>query len=510
MGISNDAQKCLTCLPQYTYDYYSYNNYLNIYPGNCVPEGYYNELGENPKLVKCDSSNSKFYYNKTDDNKRICFDKLKDCPEVYSFLNETNYECLNYTPPFSTIPIIPTTIPLITTKIPIISTTIPIISTTIPIISTTTPIITTTIPIIATIIPLITTTVPIISTTIPIIPTTIPVIPTTIPVIPTTIPVIPTTIPIIPTTIPVIPTTIPVIPTTILVIPTTLPIIQSTNPLILTTEQKIETTILINSTTIPIDLSTIPKLETTIPKETTNIPEISTIKINPTNYDISISTYVKNFFLTTIPNPEEMTNSQIIMNEYSTTKERDQTTLISNIPTIKTTLTELLEIPTSSQKITPNIHETTNLEPNEIDASIIPNDNCLNGENILPLCSNLTNEQLYSKLIKEIFDSYSLDKTPKIYIGRDDLKLHIGNALNELNNDNSNNDFSLIDLGECENLLKKATNIPPNSELIILKIQKTNEDLFDYAIFNPITLEKLDLSICKNTTLNLYKQFELS
>ena len=476
LGISNDDQKCITCLPQYMYDYYSYNNYPNLYPGNCVPEGYYNELGENPKLVKCDSSNSKFYYNKTDDNKRICFDKLKDCPETYSFLNETNYECLNYTPPFSTIPIIPTTIPIIPTTIPIIQTTIPIIQ------------------------------------------TTIPIIPTTIPEIPTTLPIIITTMPIITTTIPIISTKIPIIPTTIPVIPTTLPIIPSTNPLILTTEQKIETTILINPTTIPIYLSTIPKLETTIPKETTNIPEISTNKINPTDYDISITTYVKNFFPTTIPNPQEVTSSQIIMKESSIINQKEQTTLISTIPKIDTTLTELLEIPTSSQKTSPNIQETTILEHKEIDVSTTPSDrnqtiiqngNCLNGANIIPLCSNLTNKQLYSKLIKEIFDSYSLDKTPKIYVGKDDLKLRISNTLNEWNNDDSNNDFSLIDLGECEKFLKKANNIPPNSELIILKIQKTNEDLFDYTIFNPITYEKLDLSICKNVTLNLYKQFEL-
>ena len=476
LGISNDDQKCTTCLPQYTYDYYRYNNYPNLYPGNCVPEGYYNELGQNPKLVKCDSSNSKFYYNKTDDNKRICFDKLKDCPETYSFLNETNYECLNYTPPFSTIPIIPTTIPIIPTTIPIIQTTIPIIQ------------------------------------------TTIPIIPTTIPEIPTTLPIIITTMPIITTTIPIISTKIPIIPTTIPVIPTTLPIIPSTNPLILTTEQKIETTILINPTTIPIYLSTIPKLETTIPKETTNIPEISTNKINPTDYDISITTYVKNFFPTTIPNPQEVTSSQIIMKESSIINQKEQTTLISTIPKIDTTLTELLEIPTSSQKTSPNIQETTILEHKEIDVSTTPSDrnqtiiqngNCLNGANIIPLCSNLTNEQLYSKLIKEIFDSYSLDKTPKIYVGKDDLKLRISNTLNEWNNDDSNNDFSLIDLGKCEKFLKKANNIPPNSELIILKIQKTNEDLFDYTIFNPITYEKLDLSICKNVTLNLYKQFEL-
>ena len=60
-------QKCVTCLPQYRYDYF---NFFNLYPENCVPEGYFNDL-TNKKLVECTGSNSKFYFNKTDNNKRI-------------------------------------------------------------------------------------------------------------------------------------------------------------------------------------------------------------------------------------------------------------------------------------------------------------------------------------------------------------------------------------------------------------------------------------------------------
>ena len=345
LGISNDNQKCVTCLPQYTYDYFSYNSKLNIYPDinkkNCVPEGYFNKLSPNQQLVKCDSSNSKFYYNITDNNKKICFNNLLECPDEYPFLNETTFECLNYTPPLTTITLI--------------------------------------------------------STTIPVIPTTIPIIPTTLFIVPTTIQ---TTLPILETTFPIIPTTIQILPTTMAIIPTTL--------------QNIETTINKNPSTA----------------------------------------------------------------------------------TMKTTFIEAIS--------------TNNLEelPKEINNTAIDSINCLNGTNIIPLCSNITNEQIYSKLKKEIFDSYSNDKASKIYNVNNDLKLRVSNTLNEMNSINSSNDFSLIDLGECEIILKTVNNIPPNSELIILHIEKINTDNINYEIYNPITYEKLNLSICNKITQ--YIPFKLS
>ena len=95
---------------------------------------------------------------------------------------------------------------------------------------------------------------------------------------------------------------------------------------------------------------------------------------------------------------------------------------------------------------------TNNLEelPKEINNTAIDSINCLNGTNIIPLCSNITNEQIYSKLKKDIFDSYSNDKASKIYNVNNDLKLRVSNSLNEMNSINSSNDFSLIDLGECK------------------------------------------------------------
>ena len=63
-GISNDNQKCLSCLPEYQYDYYK------ITKTNCVPEGYFYDTEIN-KLIKC---NETFVYKKDEEiNKIFCF-----------------------------------------------------------------------------------------------------------------------------------------------------------------------------------------------------------------------------------------------------------------------------------------------------------------------------------------------------------------------------------------------------------------------------------------------------
>ena len=92
LGISNNKQYCLSCLEPYTYDYFSY---FNIFESNCVPEGYFNDR-ENNQLIKCNSVEHKYYYNKTDNNKRICFKYDYECPTSYSYFDYISSECSNY------------------------------------------------------------------------------------------------------------------------------------------------------------------------------------------------------------------------------------------------------------------------------------------------------------------------------------------------------------------------------------------------------------------------------
>ena len=90
LGSSNNDQKCLSCLPQYQYDYWYYNNYTST---NCVPEGYYNDIETNT-LLQCDHDDYKFYINTTD-NKTICFKDKYECPKSYPSFNSETKECFS-------------------------------------------------------------------------------------------------------------------------------------------------------------------------------------------------------------------------------------------------------------------------------------------------------------------------------------------------------------------------------------------------------------------------------
>ena len=92
LGISNNNQYCLSCLEPYTYNYF---NYFNIFQSNCVPEGYYNDI-ETGQLIECNSIKYKYYFNKTDNNKRICFKYDYECPISYNYLDQNSNECYNY------------------------------------------------------------------------------------------------------------------------------------------------------------------------------------------------------------------------------------------------------------------------------------------------------------------------------------------------------------------------------------------------------------------------------
>ena len=92
LGISNNEQYCLSCLENYEYNY---SSYFNIFQSNCVPEGYYNDI-ETGLLTECNSVPYKFYYNLTDNNKRICFKYDYDCPTSYNFFDQDTNECFNY------------------------------------------------------------------------------------------------------------------------------------------------------------------------------------------------------------------------------------------------------------------------------------------------------------------------------------------------------------------------------------------------------------------------------
>jgi len=120
---------------------------------------------------------------------------------------------------------------------------------------------------------------------------------------------------------------------------------------------------------------------------------------------------------------------------------------------------------------------------------------------------------LIINIINEIEDG-SMDKFLTKYINKEgkDLIKKVNNAIyqittsfNQKNIDYQN--LSLIDLGECENIIKEKYIIPMNETLLIFKTEKYIEGLLipfiEYEIFNEKSKEILNLNECKDRNIRI-------
>ena len=102
--------------------------------------------------------------------------------------------------------------------------------------------------------------------------------------------------------------------------------------------------------------------------------------------------------------------------------------------------------------------------------------------------------------------------------GENDIIFQITTSKNQLQalNDNSLNNYnlSIIDLGNCETILKEKFNLNENDDLILLKKEKksnkASEKEVQLEIYEPYSKSKLNISICENTNINIYVKAKLS
>ena len=126
--------------------------------------------------------------------------------------------------------------------------------------------------------------------------------------------------------------------------------------------------------------------------------------------------------------------------------------------------------------------------------------------------SNLNNYQILKELIPNLIETYPKINGESIIIkGRDNITFHITTEENELNTLNCNaminQNLSVIDLSECSKKLKEKKIINPNDTLIILIVEKETQNIpekkVQYEIYDPVTKNKIDLSICPFINLNI-------
>ena len=94
-------------------------------------------------------------------------------------------------------------------------------------------------------------------------------------------------------------------------------------------------------------------------------------------------------------------------------------------------------------------------------------------------------------------------------ISYENKKILLTSTIEQKNNEDKNN--ITMDLGECENILKNEYNISSNDSLYILQIISEEEGMkipkLEYEVYYPLNnsndLTKLDLSLCKNTKIEI-------
>ena len=112
---------------------------------------------------------------------------------------------------------------------------------------------------------------------------------------------------------------------------------------------------------------------------------------------------------------------------------------------------------------------------------------------------------------------YNCDK-PLIIKNSNGYYAQITTVENELKilKENIQSDYSVIDLGDCADLLRNQNGLNSNDDLIILKYENDNkvsngyEKSVQYEVYLPHNNKKLDLSICSEIDIVLYVPIELS
>ena len=142
------------------------------------------------------------------------------------------------------------------------------------------------------------------------------------------------------------------------------------------------------------------------------------------------------------------------------------------------------------------------------------NEECVDKCNALDFFNEIctiNNENIKAKetIVKTIIDeinSLEINEEEKdLIIKGKNITYQIISSYNQLNHEY--NDIASINIGECENILKKKYNINADENLIIFKVDYFLEDFLipitEYEIFNPENYAKLDLNLCKEISINI-------
>ena len=117
-------------------------------------------------------------------------------------------------------------------------------------------------------------------------------------------------------------------------------------------------------------------------------------------------------------------------------------------------------------------------------------------------------QNIEAGFISEDYNTSNLEKGKDEIIQDEKMKITLTTTQNQKNN--TNNNITIIDLGECESLLRKEYNIPDDELLYMKKVDMIQEGLkipkVEYDVYSKLggkILVKLNLIVCKNSKVSL-------
>ena len=148
---------------------------------------------------------------------------------------------------------------------------------------------------------------------------------------------------------------------------------------------------------------------------------------------------------------------------------------------------------------------------------------CFNENYLINKCiikNNFNNNEIYDFITTNILSGLSSNNFKGLVIeGEGNVIYQVTNGRNEknlLNGDDIPEDYNytIIDLGECEALLKEHYHIREEDSLIIVKKETLSnvqsQKKFEYSVFEPYNNTELNLSICSEVDINVYVKLDLS
>ena len=175
-------------------------------------------------------------------------------------------------------------------------------------------------------------------------------------------------------------------------------------------------------------------------------------------------------------------------------------------------------LPSSSSTSSPSSSQTTKIETSDTIKSIT-------GEISYEKVMNLINELVGEENVDQIEKTYSVlsDSMKNIDVSsfKEDITITGTNITYQITtsesqkNSDHNSKVSIIDLGECEKIIKRKISYEDDpTPLLILKIDvkkgETKSTAVEYEVYNPYTKEKIDLEICSNTSIAIYAPITLN